>query len=697
MEAVISVEDILLSLAITIALYWLVYKFGSQQSTKNIDIKNRRHIDVLYDPEDDPDHPKRATVDIVAVHGLGSNVDTTWTWRPDQPGESVHWLKDNHMLRSKIPTARILAFNYDSTWISNAPKTRLELCGEELIRSLHDFRQNKDRPIVFVAHSFGGLVVQDGLIFAQSEKEFEYILRSTAGFVSLGTPFRGTGINWVADLAASVMRFCGSHRGILTLLVYDSPQLRDKAQRLGRLRKTFPLPMLCFFELFQTTFISLPFQLNFFKAIVVDEASACVSGDERLHLQTDHIKLNKYSGPEDRSYLSVSAEIVKMCKNVATIVNRQNARNDHLPTGHWMVPFERNESFVGRQEVLDGLLERIIPVSVQDACQTTVIEGLGGIGKTQIALEAAFLVRKSNPTCPVFWVPALDVVGFQKAYIGIAECLGIQVPAGDNAGALAHVKTALSSLDAGEWLLIVDNADNPALMFKSDCLASHLPSSCSGSILFTTRTSEITSRLDVPSAGIFAISAMSKQESKTLMGTKLSKTQMASTDSLEALLEILAYHPLAMRQAAAYMQETKTTPARYLQHCQASDESFLKLLTKDFEDKSRRHGPPYSTLVENAVAKTWLISFKHVLSINPLSGKILQFVCFLSEKDIPLSILPPAHDAVELDEAIGVLQSYAFITLRENEQLLDMHRLVRLAIRNWLEETGRFNTIDRCG
>lgn len=65
------------------------------------------------------------------------------------------------MLQSKIPNARILAFNYDSTWLSDAPSTRVELCGEELIQSLHRLRQESDRPIVFIAHSFGGLVVQD--------------------------------------------------------------------------------------------------------------------------------------------------------------------------------------------------------------------------------------------------------------------------------------------------------------------------------------------------------------------------------------------------------------------------------------------------------------------------------------------------------------------------------------------------------
>ncbi|KAM0539434.1 hypothetical protein ACHAO7_012182, partial [Fusarium culmorum] len=172
-------------------------------------LQNRCRIDVLYDPENDPKDPRQATVDIVAVHsldGLGSNIDRPWSWPSDKAEESVHWLQDKNMLRSQIPTARIMTFNYDSTWTSDAPQLLLESLGEDLIRSLHDARHDQQRPIVFVAHGFGGLVVQD----------------------------------------------------------------------------------------------------------VVDEASACIPGDEQAHLQVNHDELNKYSGSEDKSYQIVSSEIVKM-------------------------------------------------------------------------------------------------------------------------------------------------------------------------------------------------------------------------------------------------------------------------------------------------------------------------------------------------------------------------------------------------
>ncbi|CEI39890.1 unnamed protein product [Fusarium venenatum] len=366
MEVIISVEILILLLTFTIAL--LAYQLTRTQPRKTINPRNRRPIDILYDPEDDPDNPKRVTVDIVAVHsldGLGSNVDGPWTWSSGQPKEPVHWLRDSNMLRRKIPTARIMTFNYDSTWITNAPQTRVELHGEDLIRSLHNIRQDKQRPVVFVAHGFGGLVVQEceqGLIFALCDTEFEDILHSTAGFVSLGTPFRGINIHWAADLIARVMWCFGSNRGMLSVLAYDNPQLRDKVQRL-------------------------PFRLNFFKAIVVAEASACVPGDERVPLQADHHELSQYSGPENRLYLSVSTAIVKMCEDASTVTNGQHHGDGPPPMGNWMVPFERKGGFVGHQGFLDGHLERTTPNCMKYGGQKTGIEGFDGVGKTHIALQ----------------------------------------------------------------------------------------------------------------------------------------------------------------------------------------------------------------------------------------------------------------------------------------------------------------------
>ena len=95
---------------------------------------------------------------IIAVHGLGSNVDWSWIWKDGD--KRTNWLGDPDMLPARVRNSRIIVYNYESRWHANAPKTRLQLCGEELVDSIHSFRGGDfDRPLVFVGHSLGGNVI----------------------------------------------------------------------------------------------------------------------------------------------------------------------------------------------------------------------------------------------------------------------------------------------------------------------------------------------------------------------------------------------------------------------------------------------------------------------------------------------------------------------------------------------------------
>ncbi|OBR02122.1 Kinesin light [Colletotrichum higginsianum IMI 349063] len=144
---------------------------------------------------------------------------------------------------------------------------------------------------------------------------------------------------------------------------------------------------------------------------------------------------------------------------------------------HFIVPFGRNENFVGRDAILTQLLERVHPAAYKDTCQRTAIVGLGGIGKKQVAIEAAYLVRDAHPSCSVFWVLAVDMSMFERAYRDIGQKLEIQGIEDDQADVKSLVKTALEPDDIKSWLLIVDNADDMDLLFTSSKLMTYLPSS----------------------------------------------------------------------------------------------------------------------------------------------------------------------------------------------------------------------------
>lgn len=254
---------------------------------------------------------------------------------------------------------------------------------------------------------------------------------------------------------------------------------------------------------------------------------------------------------------------------------------------HFFVPFGRNKDFVGRESTLTQLLERIPPSADKDDCQRTAIEGLGGVGKTQIALEAAFRVRDEHPDCHVFWVPAVDAATFENAYHDIGRQLGIAGINDDKADVKLLVKTALSQ-SADNWLLIVDNADDVELLFGTagaTPLCDCLPCSHKGSILFTTRNHEAVIRLDIPQRGIVNLAEMRRPEAVDLLQRNVAAHQLSDTQSTASLLDFLADLPLAIKQAPAYIAKTGITATQYLNYCQSGNERLIELLSKDFEEE----------------------------------------------------------------------------------------------------------------
>jgi tetratricopeptide (TPR) repeat protein len=317
-----------------------------------------------------------------------------------------------------------------------------------------------------------------------------------------------------------------------------------------------------------------------------------------------------------------------------------------------------------------------------DDCQRSAIVGLGGVGKTQIALEAAFQIRDQHPGCSIFWVPAVNATSFDNAYRKIGRQLGVEGIDEDTADVKTLVREALSRESSGHWLLIIDNADDPDLLFSDMALSDCLPFSRKGSVLMTTRNHEAAMRLDIPFRNIVTTKEMDVDEATDLLLKDLNG-QRCNLEDAKSLLGFLANLPLAIKQASAYIAKTGMPIAKYLEHCKSSDKTLIKLLSKDFEDRGRYRG------IRNPVATTWLISFEHISRVSPLAARYLKFICFLAEKEIPVSLLPPASNQLEADEAIGILKAYGFITNRASHDSFDMHSLVRLATRNWLDEEGK--------
>ncbi|KAI0429177.1 hypothetical protein F5Y09DRAFT_357077 [Xylaria sp. FL1042] len=617
---------------------------------------SRPPLEVLY-PSPNLSVSNAVEVHIVAVHGLGSNVDWSWTWQ-DKKGRRppVHWLKDVNMLPSVVPHARIITYNYESRWHADAPKTRLELCGEDLVKSLHEFRTNApERPIVFVAHSLGGLVVLYGLLYADRTEKLKHLPASTVGFAPLDTPFRGTKMQNLAKKVAWLMSPMGSHDGIITK---DGKHLADQVHTFSELRNKLDIPTTCFFELYDSYYGKKIGLAGLARGKVVEEESAHIPGWGRVQLYADHFQLNKFAGADDRSFVLVSNELSTMCANWKSVIER---RKQVTRDRHFMVPFGRNHRFVGRHAILEQLLERVPPNANKDDCQRIAIEGLGGIGKTQITLETVYQIHDRYLDCSVFWVPAIDLTSFENAYREIGQLLQRPGINNEKAHAKMLVKAGLSDAKAVEYL----------------------PFSREGSILFTSWNHEVTTRLDISQENNIAVPEMDNSEATNLLQLGLKESQIGDEESTKHLLRFLANLPLAIKQASAYMAlNENVTISQYLEFCESSNADLIHLLSRQFEDHHR-----YKSHARNQtpIATTWLISFEHISQRNPQAADYLKFMCFLAEEDIPVSLLP-VTSKINQAGAIGLLYLYAFIIKRDAPGSFDIHRLVRLTMRNWLQE-----------
>ncbi len=187
----------------------------------------------------------KLTVDIVAVHGLNGNETMSWT----DPKSKKLWLQD--FLPADIEGARVMTFGYNA---ETAFKTSADIFdyARGLLRRLVDHRQESDektRPIVFIVHSLGGIIVKQALVLAHAEAQYRGIKDKTVGIFFFGTPHNGSKYaNYgkvLAGLATALMNRPSSK--LLATLQSDSHILTTLTKNFSTLITDFQIAT--FYEL----------------------------------------------------------------------------------------------------------------------------------------------------------------------------------------------------------------------------------------------------------------------------------------------------------------------------------------------------------------------------------------------------------------------------------------------------------------
>ena len=306
-------------------------------------------LEILIPTNYQPSQPN-VEIDVIAVPGLGA--DPSRSFGSETP-RGFNWLTDEREgIHADVPKSRVMLYHYDSRWLGTQSKEQtIYNVAILLLESIIEKRKSPEeaaRPIVFLAHSMGGLVVAKALVLAAQQRdqvEHMRVIECFAGCIFFGTPFGGSSAQAKAYLLATFLEKVG--RAVPSQLLQLLDPDRDSLEELRRdfVNVAFKEPkakLVCFYELEATNYIQEKISAwvpkNYFKAgsreIVVTKKSAVLDGSADRGMPCNHRQLNRFDSAKDGRYENVRHQVRDIVKDAQKIVrarlkaSRQSAIDD---------------------------------------------------------------------------------------------------------------------------------------------------------------------------------------------------------------------------------------------------------------------------------------------------------------------------------------------------------------------------------
>jgi tetratricopeptide (TPR) repeat protein len=291
-----------------------------------------------------------------------------------------------------------------------------------------------------------------------------------------------------------------------------------------------------------------------------------------------------------------------------------------------------------------------------------------------------------------------------------------------------------------KWVLILDNVDDDRFLHEAPSISqdgsgrdnnrtlgqplfAYLPLSSRGSVIMTTRSKGVASRM-VEERDVIAVEPMDKIHARTLFEKKLGMPE--NQEDIMELTAALEFMPLTIVQAAAYIKQRapRSSVKQYLEKFRQSDREKMSLL--DHEGGQLRRDRE----AKNSIILTWQISFDHIRQMRPTAADLLSLMSFFDRQGIVECLLRDQSnsgnnhgnaeesweddDGLEDEDSWGdetsdndenstlesdvnnpfesdiiVLRNFSFISVNMDGASFEMHRLVQLAMQKWLKAYGR--------
>ncbi|KAF2964022.1 hypothetical protein GQX73_g9558 [Xylaria multiplex] len=568
------------------------------------------------------------TPSIVCTHELNGHWEETWTGKAPETGRPVFWIKD--LLPADLPHARIMTYGYSSQVSSVKYLTQRTLYSQSkvLLTTLKRSRQDgsaTNRPIIFIAHSLGGLVVKSALIHADRDDHAFNDIRVY--------------LNW---LQCQLEQYKSLNTFFPTYCLYEDEVFLANAGSSMTVPRVAATPR----ELLNTTTLLTASRQQ-------DHMNLCKSQSRDLEYRETLQQL--------RMMYEQSRDLVS--KNILLDQLRQNpsaAANNYGDTFYIPVnlPQNRVTPFLGHDTELRTLYDYLSNQSL-----VTLI-GPHGIGKTQIALEYAYAYQSNYSS--VFWVDAQNWFTLYSSFLKITEQLKnhyVGTSRGEERlktlhylylGGLIDEEGRVQSCNISAellflvcrkwlerrgnngWLLIIDGMDRDTDLREFQ-IGKMLDSPINGHVIITSRCLRRGQTLDVHE--------LEPNDAATLLRQTTRLEETLNSDTLE-LVNKLGRVPLAIKQAGAFLSSSQWPVPRYSQTLSSN------LLPKSRIATLSNHSP--LTIV-------WTISIKQ---LGKETVELLNAIAFLSDYNIPIKFIESAVEEFSDSEADSVVEK-ELTTLKE--------------------------------
>jgi len=347
----------------------------------------------------------------------------------------------------------------------------------------------------------------------------------------------------------------------------------------------------------------------------------------------------------------------------------------------WNIPLLRNRFFIGREDILNKLQEALNTGKMATLSQPLAISGLGGIGKTQTALEYAY--RYHDNYHVIIWMNADTNESLVADLANVAKMLNLPEKNEQNPVLIINALKRWLQVNSN-WLLILDNVEN------LEIVRTLIPQFARGHILITTRLQAVgtlASQVEIdkmkPDVGALFLLRRSGIIETDAPLTNISKDNLHKAQEISSLMDGL---PLALDQAGSYIEETQCGLSGYSELYQIKRSELLR----------RRGGSSLDH--PESVSTTFSLSFDRVQRANLAAADLLRLIIFLYPIDIPEDIItkgsselgsdlqPVASDLFALNDALGELLKYSLVHRDPNARTITVHRLVQAVFNDIMDE-----------